>query len=107
MEMMDELHDGRRLPMDEKQDDFSPISSYEPHIQARLTKFRLAEAKKRLLSWDKPDESELTWIIETCDSVITIALAHVIECERLWKPVNGTGYQQPEETDEITDVPTK
>ena len=66
--------------------DSKPLKEYASHLQARLVVFRLGEAQKRLLTYDKADETELSWLIETADSILTLCLAHAKECERLWTP---------------------
>lgn len=63
-----------------------PIADYESHVQAKLVKFRMENAKRALVRYDKPSESELEWVLETLDSVLTLMLSHVAECERDWTP---------------------
>jgi len=56
------------------------------YIQARITAYRLGEAMKRLQTFNNPpSESELTWLLDTADAVLMMALVHAQECERLWK----------------------
>ena len=61
-----------------------------PYMQANDTVKRINKALQELKHYELPDENELSWLLETCYSVLTLALVHAKECEKLWmEEING------------------